>query len=921
MEMRSMEWDVFISHAWEDKEAIARPLADGLRARGITVWFDEFALTVGDSLRRSIDHGLAQSRFGIVVISKNFLRKEWPQKELDGLVAREVDGIKVILPVWHEIGAAKIRSYSPLLADRLAASSDKGLDHVIEELIRAIRRDHPAPRPEDKPDFPASPPEATPHAPTADEIADVLERRLRVARAGDGPYSQLTNAELRKHVIEITQKMRKLEREQRAQSILHDLNLSDEQKRAAAIEDYLEISLGLACAVSNIPFRAPTHFIGRKDKLLAIEKALKRYDDRVVIVALHGLRGVGKTALAIAYAEHHRSHNSVCRATWLIRAQTELDMRDDLVALGVRLNWISTNIKEIPALNAVMERLSYEGKGILLIFDNALDADALRDYLPRGGATKVLITSNFRAWRKIAVPLDIRPWREKSGADYLIARTGRKKERSAAKTLSKTLGGLPLAHEQAAAYCEKIDVSFAEYRKRFEQAPARLLDDKHYAPLEYHGGRTVAKTFTLAINEAAKLHPAAESLIVHAAFLAPEPIPRFLFTKAREKFAEPLASALAKGELDMVVAALDTFALIDPEDMSDEREPTVTTRAIRLHPLVREVTASQCEGERREDVLRALIEAMAVAYPLGVYDNPKTWPQARQLNAHALALVGVKCNLPKRVQAAASQLLDQLGSYMHGALAAYSHARPLFERALEIRETACGPDHPDTATSVNNLARLLRAQDEVVGARTLFERALVIREKTLGSDHPDTATSLNDYAGSLRAQGDLVGAKRLFTRALSIRETQLGPTDVYTSECMNNLGVVLRDQGDLITARSLLESALAIREKELGPEDPMVATVLTNLASVHQKQDHLDGAEPLYERALAIREKVLGPEHHKTAKSLKNLAFVLMDQGDFTKARPLLERALAMCDKSLGSKHPDTINVRNKLTRLLSGAA
>jgi hypothetical protein len=77
-----------------------------------------------------------------------------------------------------------------------------------------------------------------------------------------------------------------------------------------------------------------------------------------------------------------------------------------------------------------MERLSHEGEGILLIFDNALDADALRDYLPRGGATKVLITSNVRAWRKIAVPLDIRPWREKSGADYLIARTGRKKERS-----------------------------------------------------------------------------------------------------------------------------------------------------------------------------------------------------------------------------------------------------------------------------------------------------------------------------------------------------------------------------------------------------------------------------------------------------------------------------------------------------------
>jgi len=110
----------------------------------LKVWFDEFTLTVGDSLRRSIDRGLAHSRFGIVVISQDFLRKEWPQKELDGLVAREIDGVKVILPVWHNIDAATIRSYSPLLADRLAISSDKGLDLVIAELLRAIQRDHPA---------------------------------------------------------------------------------------------------------------------------------------------------------------------------------------------------------------------------------------------------------------------------------------------------------------------------------------------------------------------------------------------------------------------------------------------------------------------------------------------------------------------------------------------------------------------------------------------------------------------------------------------------------------------------------------------------------------------------------------------------------------------------------------------------------
>jgi hypothetical protein len=87
-----MDWDVFISHACEDKESFVRPLAEALRARGLRVWYDEFTITVGDSLRRSIDRGLANSRYGIVVLSPNFFAKDWPQKELDGLAARDSTG-------------------------------------------------------------------------------------------------------------------------------------------------------------------------------------------------------------------------------------------------------------------------------------------------------------------------------------------------------------------------------------------------------------------------------------------------------------------------------------------------------------------------------------------------------------------------------------------------------------------------------------------------------------------------------------------------------------------------------------------------------------------------------------------------------------------------------------------------------------
>lgn len=137
--LTALAWDVFVSHASEDKEPFALPLAEALKAEGLKVWFDVFTLKIGDSLRRSIDRGLAQSRFGVVILSEAFFQKHWPQLELDGLVAREAAGVKVILPVWHGVNVEQVRHHSPLLADRLAVSSANGLEHVVSQLMQAIQ--------------------------------------------------------------------------------------------------------------------------------------------------------------------------------------------------------------------------------------------------------------------------------------------------------------------------------------------------------------------------------------------------------------------------------------------------------------------------------------------------------------------------------------------------------------------------------------------------------------------------------------------------------------------------------------------------------------------------------------------------------------------------------------------------------------
>lgn len=128
-------YDVFISHATEDKEEVVRPLAAALVAEGLEVWYDEFQLRLGDNLRRKIDAGLADSRFGVVVLSHSFFAKNWPQYELDGLVTREMSGEQMILPLWHRITKDELIAHSPSLADKVARNT---ADLTIGEIAREI---------------------------------------------------------------------------------------------------------------------------------------------------------------------------------------------------------------------------------------------------------------------------------------------------------------------------------------------------------------------------------------------------------------------------------------------------------------------------------------------------------------------------------------------------------------------------------------------------------------------------------------------------------------------------------------------------------------------------------------------------------------------------------------------------------------
>jgi tetratricopeptide (TPR) repeat protein len=245
-----------------------------------------------------------------------------------------------------------------------------------------------------------------------------------------------------------------------------------------------------------------------------------------------------------------------------------------------------------------------------------------------------------------------------------------------------------------------------------------------------------------------------------------------------------------------------------------------------------------------------------------------------------------------------AELYDSTGDYVK--------AEPLLQRALKINEKALGPDHPDTATNLFNLAGLYQSTGGYAKAEPLLQRALTIYEKALGPDHAQTAMAFNSLAVLYYSTGDFAKAEPLLQRALKIDEKALGPDHPQTAIALNNLAELYNSTGDYAKAESLLQRALTIHEKALGPDNPDIATNLNNLADLYQSTGDYAKAEPLYQRALTIYEKALGPDHAQTAIALNNLADLYQSTGDYAKAEPLFQRALKIDEKALGPDHPNT---------------
>jgi tetratricopeptide (TPR) repeat protein len=654
----------------------------------------------------------------------------------------------------------------------------------------------------------------------------------------------------------------------------------------------------------NVPLPPNPFFTGRKDKLEELANALAPGG----AVALTGMGGVGKTQIAAHFAHEHRGEYSA--VLWAGAASQET-LVSDFAAIASLLNLPEKDEKDQALAVGAVKRWLEGNRGWLLIFDNANDLATVRGFIPQSAKGYVLLTTQAQATGDIQA-IEVRDMLPEDGALLLLRRAKIVKPdvelaavadaaHDTAMAISKELGGLPLALDQAGAYIEETRCGLASYLDLYRQRRADLL--KRRGGLGPDRPESVATTFALSFERIAGASPAAADLLRFCAFLHPDAVPEEIFSKGAPELGPnlgPIATDPLK--LDAAFAEILRYSLL-------RRDPDA--RTLGIHRLVHEVIQDGFTEEQKRQWAERAVRAVNGAFPFVEFAN---WAQCERLVPQALACASLIEAYGFEFKEAA-RLLNAVGYYL-GERARFSDAEPLYQQALAIREKVPGPGHPDVATSLNNLADLYYKQGKYAEAEPLHQRALAIWEEALGPGHPDVATSLNNLADLYRVQGKYAEAEPLYQRSLAVREKVLGLEDPDVAANLNNLAELYREQGKYAQAEPLYQRALTIWEKALGPEHPNVATCLNNLAELYREQGKYAHAEPLFQRALAIKEKTLGPDHPSVGISLNNLAVLYNIQGKYAQAELLYQRALAIKEKTLGSGHPSVATSLNNLAGL-----
>jgi tetratricopeptide (TPR) repeat protein len=680
--------------------------------------------------------------------------------------------------------------------------------------------------------------------------------------------------------------------------------------------------------LTNLPTN-PLLFVGRAAELTQLDEALAQ-PGRVVVHAVHGLGGVGKSSLAAHWAAARAANQTL---TWWITADTPASIDDGLVSLATTLQPALTGILPAEVLRERAVRWLAAHEGWLVVLDNVTRTTDVKALLAQARTGRYLITSRRSGgWHNVAVPIRLGVLAPAEALDLLtqILCSARLQDLDGAAELCCELGFLPLAIEQGGAYIAQAGINPRAYLDLLEHYPAAMY---HTTAEGVDASRTIARIWSVTLDGLAD-NPLAGQLLRILAWYASEDIPRTLF--------DGLASP---PELGSALSRLAAYSMI-----------TATPETVAVHRLVQAIARTpepgdlHCEPGAIDAARDRAAQQLVAALP-GTEDAEQ-WPRWRALLPHIAALAsrsGPETDVPvtnvlfglagafayeqgqvalavRYFQRAVAYSERVSGTNDHRALSNRSNlamayeaagdlgqAIPLLERVLAESTRILGSDHPHTFTARSNLGVAYEGARDTDRAVPLLEQTLADRQRVLGSDHPDTLTARSNLGLAYRGAGDTDRAVPLLEQTLADRQRVLGSDHPDTLVVRNNLALAYESAGDRGSAIPLLEQALIDAERILGTDHPHTLTARGNLGLAHEGAGDTDRAVPLLEQTLADRQRVLGSDHPDTLVVRNNLALAYESAGDRGSAIPLLEQALIDAERILGINHPNTVTTRSNL--------
>jgi hypothetical protein len=649
----------------------------------------------------------------------------------------------------------------------------------------------------------------------------------------------------------------------------------------------------LTRALAAIPHRwlglmeesSQARFVGRAELLNELHQHLwlrhmGEPSSVALTAAVHGAGGFGKSRLAAEYV-HRYAPSCFKGGIFWMQCETELESQFHEAAQALDpetppIHVLRQNQVNIPRLlRDTVQAVVRQGKPVLFVLDNVPEVEGklppLETYCPARGLAAVLITSRQR--QATVETIDVDALTPDAAWLILAADLPHRSELTRAEwhEIGEWVGCLPLALEilnRALVNGARPVAEILRRARHNETTPE--LDELAAALPEIQRG--VTETFEISYRALSQEGQKAARLLAE---LGPEAIPVILLDAL--EIVSPKVRVELRGHSFVTGEAGDgLFGSMHRVLASFLREKS---------RLLGEVVVVEHFGPQRAEYAAA-VRAVGNAFHYKLnYQDPRNWKVLGRVHPHAEFLGMVS-------EFGLTTTGPWLGNLAH-AQGDLPGARKIRDQVLKANRRVLGEDHPDTLTSMCNLAATLWAQGDLPGAREIGEHVLNVRRRILGEDHPDTLTSLNNLAETLQYQRDLPGARKIGEHVLDVRRRVLGEEHPDTLTSMNNLALTLNAQGDLSGARKIQEHVLSVSRRVLGEEHPDTLRSMNNLALTLYAQRNLPDVRQICEQVLDVSHRVLGKEHPDTVRSAWNLHVTLSALNDEEAAKQVFTAHLA----------------------------